>query len=253
MRYPLANPGARNQSDGCTFLKPITSLSHASLLSALGKCPGRGLITQWLKAGYLDQGTFHETPTGVPQGGVISPVLLNVALQGMEAALGVKHDKRGQIVGSRAVVRYADDAVVFCESREDAEQAGDTLAHWLRERGLRLSAEKTQIVHLREGFNFLGFHIRHYPAPKTSRLGYKLRITPSQQAVREARRKLRDLWRQSIGSEVGAVLKLLNPFIQGWAHYFRVVGSSNTFRKLDTWMFQRALRYTKRTHPRQPW
>src|SRR5712692_846210 len=200
-------------------------LSHAALLHALGHCPGRALLSQWLKAGYLEQGLFHETPTGVPQGGVVSPVLLNVALHGMEAALGVKHDKRGQLTGSRAVVRYADDAVVFCESREDAEQARATLAQWLKARGLTLSGEKTKIVHLREGFDFLGFHIRHYPAPQTSRVGYRLRITPSKHAVQEVRKKLRTLWRQSLGSEVGAVLHVLNPRIRGWANYFRAVAA----------------------------
>ena len=229
------------------------NLSHAALLEALGPCPGRALLRQWLKAGYLEQGTFHETPTGVPQGGVVSPVLLNVALHGMEAALGVKHDKRGQLRGSRAVVRYADDAVVFCESREDAEQARTTLAHWLKARGLTLSADKTQIVHLCEGFDFLGFHIRRSPAPQTSHTGYRLRITPSKHAIQELRKKLRLLWRKSLGSEVGAVLTVLNPRIRGWANYFRVVAAGSTFRKLDTWMVQRALRYTKRTHPRKPW
>src|SRR5882724_11803957 len=187
------------------------NVSHTTLLNALGPCPGRGLLTQWLKAGYLEQGLFHKTPTGVPQGGVVSPVLLNVALHGMEAALGVKYDKRGQLIGSRAVVRYADDAVVFCESREDAKQACSTLAHWLKTRGLTLSAEKTQIVHLRKGFDFLGFHIRHYPAPQTGRAGYRLRITPSKHAIQEVRKKLCALWRQSLGSEVGAVLNALNP------------------------------------------
>jgi RNA-directed DNA polymerase len=88
------------------------NVSHTTLLNALGPCPGRGLLTQWLKAGYLEQGLFHKTPTGVPQGGVVSPVLLNVALHGMEAALGVKYDKRGQLIGSRAVVRYADGTPV---------------------------------------------------------------------------------------------------------------------------------------------
>jgi RNA-directed DNA polymerase len=179
------------------------NLSHAALLHALGPYPGRALLRQWLKAGYLEQGLFHATPTGVPQGGVVSPVLLKVALRGMEAALGAKHDKRGQLKGSRAVVRYADDAVVFCESWEDAEQARTTLTHWLKARGLTLSEEKTQIVHLCEGFDFLGFHIRRSPAPQTSRVGYRLRITPSKHTVQEVRKKLRTLWCQSLGSEGG--------------------------------------------------
>jgi len=143
--------------------------------------------------------------------------------------------------------------VVFCESREDAEQARTALAQGLKGRGLTLSEEKTKIVHLGEGFDFLGFHIRRSPAPQTSHTGYRLRITPSKHAVQEVRKKLRTLWCQSLGSEVGTVLNRLNPLIRGWASYFRVVAAGSTFRKLDTWMFHRALRYTKRTHPRKPW
>lgn len=127
------------------------------------------------------------------------------------------------------------------------------MAHWLKARGLTLSVEKTQIVHLCEGFDFLGFHIRRSPAPQTSPTGYRLRVTPSKHATQEIRKKLRLLWRQSLGSEVGAVLNMLNPRIRGWANYFRVVAAGNTFHKLDTWMFHRALHYTKRTHPRKPW
>jgi len=229
------------------------NLSHPYLLAALGACPGKGLLTQWLKAGYVEQGIVHDTLTGVPQGGVISPVLLNVALHGMETALGVKHRKRGETVGPRAVVRYADDALVFCESREDAEQARATLADWLKERGLALAPEKTRLVHLREGFDFLGFHIRHSPAPQTSRTGYRRRLAPSTPAVQAVRQQLRALWRQSVGSEVGVVLRRLNPLIRGWATYFRSAGASETFAKLDHWMFRRAQHYATRTHPHKAW
>ena len=128
------------------------NISHDYLLKALGQTPGRELIKQWLKAGYIEQEMFHATEHGVPQGGVISPLLANIALHGMEEAIGVKYDYRGQIVGKRAVVRYADDFVCFCESREDAEQVQRLLEEWLKERGLTLSEEKTRIVHLTEGF-----------------------------------------------------------------------------------------------------
>ncbi len=88
------------------------------ILKALGDVPGKALIKQWLKAGYLEDGKYHDPPTGPPQGGVISPLLLNIALHGMEAALGVRHDAQGTSIGKRAVVRYADDFVVFCESQK---------------------------------------------------------------------------------------------------------------------------------------
>lgn len=142
------------------------SISHERVLEAIGPFPARELIRRWLKAGYVEMGTLHQSEAGVPQGGVISPLLMNIALHGMEQALGVRYDRRGQIKGSRALVRYADDWVVFCESEQDAQGARRQAQEWLLKRGLRLSEDKTRIVHLTEGFDFLGFNIRHYPAPK---------------------------------------------------------------------------------------
>jgi RNA-directed DNA polymerase len=211
------------------------------------------LIKQWLKAGYMEKGVFHETPHGTPQGGVISPLLANIALHGMEEALGVKHDGQGRIRSPRASVRYADDFVVFCESKEDAEVVIQTLTSWLSQRGLTLSAEKTRIVHLSEGFDFLGFNVRHYPAPKTSRSGYKLLIKPSKSSVQKLRDKLRDTWRKWQGTSVEAVIQQLNPIIRGWANYFRSGVTSETFGKLDAYQFQREVRYAKRGHPNKPW
>src|SRR5262249_16803646 len=134
------------------------NISHEYLLNSIGRVPGYELIKQWLKAGYVDENVFHQTEAGTPQGGVISPLLANIALQGMENAIGVKHNCRGEIIGKRAVVRYADDFVCFCETKEDAEQVRQILVEWLKERGLTLSEEKTRIVHLTEGFDFLGFN-----------------------------------------------------------------------------------------------
>jgi len=92
------------------------NISHDHLLQAIGPVPGRELIKQWLKAGYVEQEMFHQTEHGTPQGGVISPLLANIALHGMEEAIGVKYDSRGQLRGKRAVVRYADD-FVWCDLR----------------------------------------------------------------------------------------------------------------------------------------
>jgi RNA-directed DNA polymerase len=222
-------------------------------LRTLGPVPGRELLKQWLKAGYVEEGVFHETPCGTPQGGVISPLLLNIALHGLEAALGVQRNCQGRIVGKRAVVRYADDFVVFCESREDAQLVVERiLPEWLAKRGLGLSPDKTRIVHLREGFDFLGFHTRHYEAPQTARSGYKLLIKPSKRSVTELRKKVRALWLQLRGHSIQAVLHRLNPLIRGWANFFRTVVSTKVFEKLDHWMVFRALRYAKRAHPQKP-
>jgi RNA-directed DNA polymerase len=160
----------------------------------------------------------------------------------MEKALNVRYNKKGYITGSRALVRYADDWVVFCESREDAEAARRDLRGWLAQRGLRLSEEKTRIVHLSEGFDFLGFNVRHYPAPKTSRSGWKLLIKPSKEAVRKLKERLRREWLALIGQNIVAVLKKLNPILRGWANYFRIGVSAQTFRSIDYWMFGRCVR-----------
>jgi RNA-directed DNA polymerase len=225
------------------------AIAHDFLLRALGNAPGRELVKQWLKAGVMEDGVFHETPRGTPQGGVISPLLLNIALHGMESALGVFYNSQGATVSKRAVVRYADDFVVFCESQEDALRVKDEiLPPWLAERGLTLSEEKTRIVHLSEGFDFLSFHVRLYETPRFTRTGWKLLIKPSKKAVQVKRQELRALWRELQGHNVKEVLRRLNPIIRGWADYHRRVAASRVFSKMDSWMYQRAKRWAKRTH-----
>lgn len=224
------------------------NISHEYLLQTIGQCPGYELIKQWLKAGYVDRGVFHLTDTGTPQASVISLLLANIALHGMEKALGVEYNKQGVIRSPRAIVRYADDFVVFCESQTDAEAAKQDLQDWLKIRGLNLSEEKTRIVHLTEGFDFLGFNVRLYSVSNT-KTGYKLLIKPNKQAVQKHRDRLREIWFQSKGDSLSVLLKRLNPVIRGWANYHRKVVASRIFQKLNHWMFQRQVRYVKRMHP----
>jgi RNA-directed DNA polymerase len=125
-------------------------IDHAHLLAALGSFPARGLIEQWLKAGVIDQGRFAPTEEGTPQGGVISPLLLNIALHGMEQAAGVRYRKLGTHAaetrpGSPVLVRYADDLVALCHSREQAMQVKAALAEWLTPRGLTFNEDKTTV------------------------------------------------------------------------------------------------------------
>jgi RNA-directed DNA polymerase len=269
--YILAIPTGRKKWVLDADIKgAFDNISHDFLLKALGPTPGRELIKQWLKAGYMEGDVFHETESGTPQGGVVSPLLANIALHGMEEALTVyKTFKNGRIVvsrdgvkyrknrddftcyGRRAVVRYADDFVVFCESREDAERSAAVLSEWLNERGLKLSPEKTRIVHLSEGFDFLGFNVRQYEKPLTTRRGWKLLIKPSKESVKEVRKKLRDEWRSLNSQNVKTVVSRLNPIVRGWANYFRTHVASETFSALDHWMYYRQLRYARRAHPQK--
>ncbi len=225
------------------------NISHEFLLKALGNIPAKGLIKQWLKAGYMEENVFHRTETGTPQGGIISPLLANIALHGMEKVLGVKYKRsNGTIIGKRAVIRYADDFVVFCESKEDAHIVINILTNWLSERGLKLSEEKTKIVHITDGFNFLGFNVRKYKQ-KASCKGYKTLIKPSKESIQKLKEKLRKEWLSLRGHNVEEVIARLNPIIRGWANYFRTQVSSEIFTSLDSWMFHRQVRYVRHTHP----
>lgn len=229
------------------------NIGHKILLETIGQFPARVLIKQWLKAGFLEDRMFYATDSGTPQGGVISPLLANIALHGMEKAIGMKFDRKGGSRGERIIVRYADDFVIFCNTKEDAEKAKTEIADWLIERGLELSKEKTHVRHLSEGFDFLGFNVRQYPAPKTSKYGWKLLIKPSNEAVKKLKRKVKAIWLKLKGQRLALVLKALNPIIRGWANYYRTVVSKATFNHLDHWMYERCYRYARFRHPNKPW
>lgn len=228
------------------------NISHDHLLKSLGNVPAKELIKQWLKAGYMEKDVFHNTDAGTPQGGIISPLLANIALHGMEKVLGIKYKRStGANIGKRAVIRYADDFVVFCESREDAQLVISTLTGWLSERGLKLSEEKTKIVNVKDGFNFLGFNIKKYK-DNTSRTGWRTLIKPSKESINKLKDKLRKEWLSLRGHNVIEIIQRLNPIIRGWANYYRTQVSSRIFTALDSWMFHRQVRFARHTHPMKP-
>lgn len=231
--------------EGC-----FDNISHIPLVKAIGNFPARKLIQQWLNAGYVDKGVFHDTNAGVPQGGIISPLLANIALHGMESALGIRYDKNGHTIGDRGIVRYADDLVVFCKSQEDAVTARDTLQEFMFTRGLTLSKSKTHIVRLLDGFNFLGFHIKQYP-DSTTKTGRKVLIKPSKESLQNIRDTIKQVWLDNKSCSVDFVIDKLNPIIRGIANYYRTVVSSQIFSSLDRWMFVRERRYAKRMHTKK--
>jgi RNA-directed DNA polymerase len=151
-------------------------IDHNHLLRLLGTFPARELIAGWLTAGVVENGRFAPTGEGTPQGGVISPLLLNVALHGMENAAGVRYQRVGSdaavtAAGSPVLVRYADDLVAFCHTRQEAQQVKARLAAWLAPRGLVFNEDKTRIVTLDEGFDFLGFNVRRYHGQAADQTG----------------------------------------------------------------------------------
>ncbi len=228
------------------------NINHDKLLELIGNFPYRHLIKSWLKAGYIDNNTFGPQETGTPQGGIISPLLANIALHGMEEALGVKYNNRGQLANSkRCVVRYADDFVIFCKTLEDAKASRDEINSWLYTRGLKLSDEKTKIVHITEGFDFLGFNIRQYKV-KNTKTGYKLLIKPSKDFLKKTRSDIREVFLNHNGKKVDHLIGKINPIIRGKANYMNKVVSSKAFSALDHYLFIRQVRYVKRTHPNKP-
>ena len=228
------------------------NINHEKLLESIGNFPYRNHIAKWLKAGYVDKNTFHAQNSGTPQGGIVSPLLANIALHGMEKALGVKYNKRGELCRSkRCVVRYADDFVIFCKNKEDAETARNEVNIWLNTKGLNLSVEKTKIVHLTDGFDFLGFNIRQYKVDNT-KTGLKLLIKPSKSFLKKTRNDIRDIFLNHAGKRVDLLIGKINPVIRGKANYLNKVVSSREFTRLDDYIFVRQVRYVKRTHPKKP-
>jgi len=220
-------------------------IDHGHLLKQLSSFPARGMVKQWLKAGVVEDGRFTPTEEGVPQGGVISPVLLNVALHGMEQAAGVRYQMTGRHVGktvpdSPVLIRYADDLLALCHSRHEAFEVKARLARWLEPRGLAFNEDKTRVVTLEEGFDFLGFNVRQYHGT--------LLIKPSKAAVRQVRERLRTKMRSLRGANAPAVLRELNPIIRGWATYYRGVVSSETFSSLDAYMWRLTYKWAVRSH-----
>jgi RNA-directed DNA polymerase len=222
-------------------------IGHDHLLDQLGGFPTRDLVRQWLKSGVIEQDCFTPTDEGTPQGGVISPTLLNIALHGLEEAAGVRYAKLGSniartVTGCPVLVRYADDLVAICHTQQQAEQVKERLAAWLARRGLTFNEDKTRLVHLSQGFDFLGFNIRRYP-------NGKLLIKPSKQAIRRIRGRLSAEMRAMNGGNAISVIRKINPIVRGWSTYYRGVVSKEVFDKVDDHLWWITYQWARRQHP----
>ena len=204
------------------------------ILQRIGPRPGRELVKQWLPAGYWECGTRHHTTEGTPQGGVVSPLLANIALDGRAKRLGKGY----------RVARYADDIVVMAKRLPAIEQACPVVTAFRQDRGLALPPEKTRIVQRTEGFDFLGFHVQLR--------GQKLLITPQQQKVQALLQEVRAWVKTHATVTAAVVIHHLHPLIRGWAMYYRHVVSKHTFQPVDDHSWRALWRWVKRRHPKQP-
>jgi len=207
----------------------------------------QAILHRWLKAGYLEKGAFVATMEGTPQGGIISPALANATLDGLEALLR-KHfgaTPRQRSRNKVHLVRYADDFLITGTSRGLLRDAIRPLvAHFLRERGLELSHEKTKLTRVEDGFDFLGQYVRRY--------GAKLLTKPSAKSVRALLDKVDQLLQGEGGHlSAGPLIERLNLVLRGWALYHRHAASTRTFARVDHLIFGKLWRWARRRHPRK--
>jgi RNA-directed DNA polymerase len=204
----------------------------------------RAVLQKWLKAGFMDKHVLSPTEAGVPQGGICSPVIANLALDGLEtvvkayASLPTQRAQRAKV----NLVRFADDFIITGSSYELLEQEIKPLVEqFLRERGLELSPEKTRITHIEDGFDFLGQHVRKY--------GGKLLIKPARKNVKAFLGKIRKIVKANKQATTANLIAQLNPMIRGWVNYHRHVASKVTFYHVDTAIFTMLWSWAKRRHP----
>jgi RNA-directed DNA polymerase len=194
------------------------------------------VLEQWLKAGFIEKECLHQTEEGTPQGGIASPTLANIALDGLEKALNVP-EKRNKV----NFVRYADDFICTAESKEILENiVQPTVINFLKERGLELSSEKTKITHIEEGFDFLGFNIRKY--------GEKLLIKPSKSSIKKISEGIRETVQKLGNASTVKLIASLNSKIRGWANYYRNCVAKETFRDIDHVVFESIWTMLKKKH-----
>ena len=213
--------------------KCFDKINHKVLLSDID-CPYfLRIIKQWLKCGVIDNG-FQETTSGTPQGGIISPLLANIALHGMINFIEQK------IKGTK-VIRYADDFVVLGESQVDMVDAKTRANNWLSIYGLKIKESKTKIVQTSKGFDFLGFNVRQYEVGKYKsgcntngkKLGFKTLIKPSNKAIGKHYDRLKEIIVQHKNAPQEALISRINPIIRGWSNYYSTVVSKDTYAKMD--------------------
>lgn len=199
------------------------------------------ILRKWLKAGFEEKGTLFPTEAGTPQGGIISPTLANLTLDGLERVLEEKFSATQKPSLKVNLIRYADDFIITGTSKELLEgEVKPLVEQYLRDRGLQLSPEKTCITHIEEGFDFLGQNLRKF--------GDKLLIQPSKKNTHAFLEKVRRIIRQSRGISQSDLIHRLNPVIRGWTNYHRHVASGRVFKKVEWVLWQGLGQWAKRRH-----
>nr|YP_009710064.1 hypothetical protein [Coleochaete scutata]QFU80169.1 hypothetical protein [Coleochaete scutata] len=253
--------------------KCFDKINHEALLAKINTFPAmRRQIKAWLRAGIMEGSELFPSETGTPQGGVISPLLANIALHGMENMLKEyisqrpMRDQHGKAMGKRqkmeqlTIVRYADDFVILHPRLEIIEECKEKISEWLVAMGLELKPSKTHILHSRlsisgkkPGFNFLGFNIRQYSIGKYQirksklALNFRTLIKPQREKTQSHIRQISTEMRKT--KDPSQLLLRINPIIAGWTRYYRSAVSATIFKWCDTWLFRRLFEWASKKHP----
>lgn len=221
-------------------------ISHDWLLENVSM--DKVILKKWLKCGFVFNKQLFPTEEGTPQGGIISPTLANMALDGLQKLLAdsfpINRSKKNYYTPMINLVRYADDFIITGVSKELLEnQVKPLVIEFLQARGLTLSEEKTKITHIEEGFDFLGFNIRKYNGKYISK--------PSKKSRKRFLDKVREIVDKNKSAKQQSLIRLLNPVIRGWTNYYKGCSASETFRKADAQIFRKLWRWSRRRHPKK--
>jgi len=223
------------------------TISHAWLLRHIPM--DTAILSTWLKAGYMDKSVLYETEDGTPQGGIISPVLANMTLDGLETILRKKYPNAGSRAANGKnkqvnLVRYADDFVITGISKEILEtEVKPLIVDFLQERGLELSEAKTRITHIEDGCDFLGQNVRKYNGQFLTR--------PSKTNVKTFLANIRKVIKENKQATAYGLIATLNPKIRGWANFHRHAAAKDTFVHVDTAIFKTLWQWARRRHPKK--
>lgn len=212
-------------------------INHQFILDAIGTIPGRNLIKQGLKAGYVESEIFQATTSGTPQGGIVSPLLANIALEGLQRLLQQGNRKSTQY----GFVRYCDDFIVTARTEAEILAIQPRIEAWLKVRGLELNPDKTTVVPVEQGFNFLGFHIRQF---QNSCL-----TIPQKEKVLTFLKQIREWLAAHPTVAPEAVISHLNPILRGWSNYYKQGASKRVFSFVDSELWRMLWHWALRRHP----
>lgn len=264
----LNKPSSRKWVVDSDISKCFDSISHQYLLKMLQHFPAINLIKDMLEVGIIIRDIWLSSEEeGTPQGSSISPLLCNIALHGLENELGVTYTKKGYVKQKgRLIIRFADDLVILCHSKADAQKALEQLISSLSLRGLSISELKTKIVHISEGFDFLGFNIKMFPKPYASYkdsiikldndyiINYKkvgIYVSPSKKSVKKVKQKMKQVLLKSKGTTAERFVVNMNLIIRGYANAKLHWHSNKAFRELDYYLYILCWRWAIRKHPKK--